>query len=98
MSGSDLDQVNRPAFLSRIEEGAGPESRVFRDDASYAAKLKTLAPDEADRRLRLKLVKAVTRFELGDRLRDLKMGGLLSRGQGSGSELGEKQSAIHHGS
>lgn len=69
LSGSDLDQVNRPAFLSRIEEGAGPESRVFRDDGSYAAKLKSLSADEADRRLRLKLVKAITRFELGDRLR-----------------------------
>jgi hypothetical protein len=69
LSGSDLDQVNRPVFLSRIEEGAGPESRVFRDDATYAAKLKTLAPEEADRRLRLKLVKAVSRFALSDRLR-----------------------------
>lgn len=59
----------RPAFLSRIDEGAGPESRVFRDDPSYAAKLKSLAPEEADRRLRLKLVKAVSRFELSDRLR-----------------------------
>lgn len=69
LSGSDLDHVTRPAFVSRIDEGAGPESHVFQDDDHYAAKLKTLSRPEADRRLRLKLVKAITRFEVSDRLR-----------------------------
>lgn len=69
LSGSDLDRVAHPAFVSRIDEGAGPDSHVFQDDGSYSAKLKTLSRPEADRRLRLKLVKAITRFEVSDRLR-----------------------------
>lgn len=69
LSGSDLDRISRPAFLSRIDEGAGPEAHVFQDDGSYSGKLKSLGSDEADRRLRLKLVRAITRFEVSDRLR-----------------------------
>jgi hypothetical protein len=69
LAGSDLDRVSRPAFVSRIEENAGPDVTVFRDDSSYKPKLKTLAPPEADRRLRNKLTFAMNRFELSDRLR-----------------------------
>ncbi|HZI13368.1 MAG TPA: hypothetical protein VE153_23510 [Myxococcus sp.] len=69
LAGADLDRVRRPAFISRIEEGAGPRSLVFREDSTYEAKLKTLEPVEADRRLTMKLQKAVTRFEISERLR-----------------------------
>jgi len=69
LSGSDLDRVRRPAFISRIDEGAGPQSAVFREDAVFQGKLKKLDPREADRRLQLKLAKAITRFETSDRLR-----------------------------
>ncbi|MBJ6762187.1 hypothetical protein JGU66_15545 [Myxococcaceae bacterium JPH2] len=69
LAGADLDSVQRPAFISRIEDGAGPRSVVFRDDDSYGGKLKKLEPKEADRRLVVKLQKAVTRFEISERLR-----------------------------
>ncbi len=69
LSGADLDRVRRPAFISRIEEGAGPKSRVFREDPVHQSKLKKLDPKEADRRLQLKLAKGITRFETSDRLR-----------------------------
>ncbi|MBZ4417331.1 hypothetical protein [Myxococcus sp. RHSTA-1-4] len=69
LAGADLDRVRRPAFISRIEEGAGPKSLVFRDDSAYVAKLKKLEPVEADRRLTVKLQQAVTRFEISERLR-----------------------------
>lgn len=69
LSGADLDRVQRPAFISRIEDGAGPKSRVFQEDDTYADKLKKLEPKEADRRLTVKLQQAVTRFELSERLR-----------------------------
>ena len=69
LSGADLDRVKSPAFVSRIEENAGPRSLVFREDDRYRPKLKKLDTREADRRLTLKLGKAVTRFELSDRLR-----------------------------
>lgn len=69
LAGADLDRVRRPAFISRIEEGAGPRSLVFREDSAYEAKLKTLEPVEADRRLTVKLQQAVTRFEISERLR-----------------------------
>lgn len=69
LSGSSLDEVRAPAFISRIEENAGPRSEVFREDASYAPKLKRLAPKEADRRLTVKLEKAMGRFEIAERLR-----------------------------
>jgi hypothetical protein len=78
--GSSLDRVNRPAFISRIEEGAGPRSSVFRDDNSYTVKLKRLSAKEGDRRLAVKLAEGsvdavgnrgitLTRFQLADTLR-----------------------------
>ncbi|WP_342373802.1 hypothetical protein NVS55_20375 [Myxococcus stipitatus] len=69
LAGADLDRVRRPAFISRIEDGAGPRSFVFRDDSTYGDKLKKLEPVEADRRLTVKLLQAVTRFEISERLR-----------------------------
>jgi hypothetical protein len=69
LSGADLDRVAQPAFISRIDDEAGPKSRVFREDDAYREKLKKLEPKEADRRLQVKLSKAVTRFELSERLR-----------------------------
>ncbi|NTX16968.1 hypothetical protein HUA74_37020 [Myxococcus sp. CA051A] len=69
LAGADLDRVRRPAFISRIEDGAGPRSFVFREDAAYGDKLKKLEPVEADRRLTVKLQQAVTRFEISERLR-----------------------------
>jgi hypothetical protein len=83
LSGSNLDRASRPAFVSRIEENAGPRSLVFRDDGSYGGKLKKLEPKEADRRLQLKLdrgvlekdskegqiIPSITRFEVADQLR-----------------------------
>ncbi len=59
----------QPAFISRIEEGAGPRSDVFRGDGSYSPKLKRLDPREADRRLTVKLGKGMSRFEVAERLR-----------------------------
>lgn len=77
LSGSDLDRVNRPAFISRIEEKAGPRSLVFQGDSSYGGKLKKLEPKEADRRLQVRLEKGlpekgiptISRFEVADQLR-----------------------------
>jgi hypothetical protein len=69
LAGADLDRVRRPAFISRIEDGAGPRSFVFREDSAYGDKLKKLEPVEADRRLTVKLQQAVTRFEISERLR-----------------------------
>ncbi|WP_171439531.1 hypothetical protein [Myxococcus xanthus] len=69
LAGADLDRVQRPAFISRIEDGAGPKSHVFREDSAYRNKLKKLEPVEADRRLTVKLLQAVTRFEISERLR-----------------------------
>jgi len=69
LAGADLDRVRRPAFISRIEDGAGPKSFVFREDSAYGGKLKKLEPVEADRRLTVKLQQAVTRFEVSERLR-----------------------------
>ncbi|WP_193364413.1 hypothetical protein [Corallococcus macrosporus] len=69
LTGADLDQVRRPAFISRIKDGAGPKSLVFREDSAYGDKLKKLEPVEADRRLTVKLLQAVTRFEVSERLR-----------------------------
>jgi len=69
LAGPDLDRVVRPAFVSWIEDGAGPRSEVFRGDPVYRARLKKLEPREADRRLSAKLQKGITRFEVSDRLR-----------------------------
>jgi hypothetical protein len=77
LSGSDLDRVTRPAFVSRIEEGAGPKALVFRYDGTYGAKLKKLDPKEADRRLAARMERGnekeklpgVSRFEVSEGLR-----------------------------
>lgn len=69
LSGGDLKRVNRPALVSWLEANAGPKSLVFQQDRSYQAKLKTLDPKEADRRLSLKLGTGISRFEIADRLR-----------------------------
>ena len=57
--------ANLGAFISRIEEKAGPRSLVFRDDSSYGGKLKKLEPKEADRRLQLKLEKGIPEKAIG---------------------------------
>lgn len=69
LAGGDLDRVQRPAFLSWIENGAGPRSEVFQKDESYQPRLKKLEAPEADKRLAAKLEKGVNRFEIHDRLR-----------------------------
>ncbi len=82
LSASALDRIEHPAFIARIEENAGPHSTVFRDDSSYADKLKKLDAKEADRRLADKLtnglrdpksgqriINPITRFEIADSLR-----------------------------
>src|SRR5687767_7007287 len=69
LAGYDLDRVQRPAFLSWIEDGAGPRSEVFRGDDTFKARLKKLDTPEADRRLTVKLQGFVNRFEVTDRLR-----------------------------
>ncbi|MBI3183179.1 MAG: hypothetical protein HYZ28_13665 [Myxococcales bacterium] len=76
LAASDLDRVRRPAFISRIDEGAGPKARVFREDGSYSGKLKRLEPKEADRRLQVKLSKGMTRFEVSETLRATVFAGL----------------------
>jgi len=69
LAGGDLDRVERPAFLSWIENDAGPRSEVFQKDPSYQDRLKKLEAPEADKRLAAKLEKMVNRFEIHDRLR-----------------------------
>jgi hypothetical protein len=80
LSGGALDRVIRPAFISRIEDEAGPKSHVFRGDSSYGDKLKKLSAKEADRRLAVKLaggaedpegnkVPTINRFQVADTLR-----------------------------
>jgi len=69
LAGYDLDRVQRPAFLSWIEDGAGPRSDVFRGDETFKARLKKLDAVEADRRLADKLKRGINRFEVTDRLR-----------------------------
>lgn len=69
LSGADLDRVQRPAFISRIEEQAGPRSEVFSEDSAYKDKLKKLSPKEADRRLVNHMRKGMSRFEVSEHLR-----------------------------
>lgn len=76
LSAEALDGLDRPAFIARIEEGAGPKSLVFRDDvASYQERLKKLDWREADRRLTVKLEKgtdserSMNRYQVADTLR-----------------------------
>ncbi len=68
---SDLERFSRPAFVSRIEENAGPVTEVFRSDTTYKPKLdrEKIAVAEADRRLKLKLEKGVSRYEISERMR-----------------------------
>ncbi|MRI86702.1 hypothetical protein FGE12_00820 [Aggregicoccus sp. 17bor-14] len=61
--------MSHPAFISRIEEAAGPRSDVFREDDTYEPTLRRLDPKEADRRLAVKLGQTMSRFELSERLR-----------------------------
>ena len=75
ISRSDLDRTTRPAFVSRIEEEAGPKSRVFQEDAFYRTRLKRLDPKEADRRLQLKLAQT-SRFQVSERLRSVTLANL----------------------
>jgi hypothetical protein len=80
LSGAALDRVTRPAFISRIDEEAGPKAYVFRSDGSYSDKLKKLSAKEADRRLQVKLadgsddgegnkIPSMNRFQVADTLR-----------------------------
>jgi hypothetical protein len=69
VSRSDLERVSSPAFLSRIEKGAGPHVWVFRGDGSYSKRLGKLAAEEADKRLLSRLKQGMTPFEIADRLR-----------------------------
>src|SRR4051794_21115793 len=80
LSGAALDRVVRPAFISRIEDEAGPKAYVFRADSSYGEKLKKLSAKEADRRLQVKLasgseetdgtkIPTINRFQVADTLR-----------------------------
>lgn len=69
LSPGDLDRVRAPAFISRIEENAGPMAEVFRSDGSYRERLKSLDAQEADRRLAAKLKTGMTRFEVSEGLR-----------------------------
>ncbi len=80
-SAAALGETRQIAFIARIDDNAGPHSTVFRDDGSYAEKLKRLSPEEADRRLGNALtvgsydkqgelaVHTISRFEFADSLR-----------------------------
>jgi hypothetical protein len=80
-SAAALGETRQVAFIARIDDNAGPHSTVFRDDGSYAEKLKRLSPEEADRRLGNALtvgsydkqgelsVHTISRFEFADSLR-----------------------------
>jgi hypothetical protein len=70
LSAGELRSFRRPAFISRIEDDAGPRAEVFQADSAYSPKLEPLRLDakEADRRLQAKL-KAVSRFEIAERVR-----------------------------
>jgi hypothetical protein len=51
LSAQALDDTKLVAFISRIEDEAGPKSNVFRNDGSYRDRLKRLDDKEGDRRL-----------------------------------------------
>jgi hypothetical protein len=69
LDGSDLDRVQRPAFVSRVADEAGPRVSVYRSDSSQASKLGTTSPEQADKKLEESLRPALTRFEAAERLR-----------------------------
>lgn len=51
LSASALDDTHVVAFIARIQDKAGPQSNVFRNDGSYKERLKKIDAVEADRRL-----------------------------------------------
>lgn len=57
LSPAALEETRLVAFIARIEDEAGPRSRVFRDDSSYRGVLapRRIDDKEADRRLALAL-------------------------------------------
>ncbi len=69
LEGSDLDRVQRPAFVSRVTDEAGPRVNVYRSDSAQAAKLAGTSPEDADKKLEESLRPALSRFEAAERLR-----------------------------
>lgn len=69
LEGSDLDRVQRPAFVSRVADEAGPRVTVYRSDSAWASKLNATSPEDADRKLEENLRPALSRFEAAERLR-----------------------------
>jgi len=69
LQGSDLDQVKRPAFVSRMADEAGPRVSVYRSDAALASKLSGTTPADADHRLEASLKPALSSFEAAERIR-----------------------------
>ena len=69
LQASDLEQIHRPALVSRLTDDAGPQVNVYRADPARAGALKATTPEAADQRLQEKLAGSVTRFEVGERLR-----------------------------
>ncbi|HSP19130.1 MAG TPA: hypothetical protein VLQ79_06440 [Myxococcaceae bacterium] len=69
LQGSDLDQVKRPAFVSRMADEAGPRVNVYRSDAALASKLTGTTPADADHRLEASLKPAISSFEAAERIR-----------------------------
>lgn len=69
LEGSDLDRVQRPAFVSRVSDEAGPRVSVYRSDSAQASKLAGTSPEDADRKLEESLRPVLSRFEAAERLR-----------------------------
>jgi hypothetical protein len=69
LEGSDLDRVQRPAFVSRVSDEAGPRVTVYRSDSAQAAKLAGASPEDADKKLEDSLRPTLSRFEAAERLR-----------------------------
>jgi hypothetical protein len=69
LEGSDLDKVQRPAFVSRVADEAGPRVNVYRSDSTQAGKLGGASPEDADKKLEESLKPALSRFEAAERLR-----------------------------
>lgn len=65
ISASELDRVNRPAFVARFEsDDAGPHAHVFRDDSKWMDELRKkgakMSASEADEKLTEHLAKGRT--------------------------------------
>ncbi len=70
LEGSDLDQVQRPAFVSRVADEAGPRVTVYRSDSAQASKLTGTSPADADHRSsRPASSRRCRSFEAAERLR-----------------------------